>query len=79
MLLLLHSHNLIFSSLKCEKYYIGLKCHEKSKKTPEVRFLPKWMDYLKKKLNKSQIGFVPGQGIEVNLCVIKISTEEKKK
>ena len=41
------------------------------------------MDYLKKKLNKSQIGFVPGQGIEVNLlraiCVIKISTEEKKK
>ena len=41
------------------------------------------MDYLKKKLNKSQIGFVSGQGIEVNLlraiCVITISTEEKKK
>ena len=48
----------------------------------EARFLPKLMNYLKNDLHKSQIGFVPGQGIEVNLlqafCVIKISTEEKK-
>lgn len=52
-------------------------------KMMEARFLPKLTDYLKKKLHKSQIGFVPGQGVEVNLlraiCKIKISTEEKKK
>ena len=49
----------------------------------EARFLPKLTAYLRDKLDRSQVGFVPGQGTQVNilraLCVTKIALEEKKK
>ena len=75
--------NKVFPNILTRKQMRPILVCSSLQKLLESRFLPKLMDYLKNKLNKSQIGFVPGQGIEVNLlraiCVIKISTEEKKK
>ena len=47
----------------------------------EEKFLPKLIDYLKNKLTASQVGFVPGMGIQVDIlraiCVIGITTIDK--
>ena len=49
----------------------------------ELRFVPALTEYLKNILHRSQVGFVPGMEIQVNLlraiCVTKISTDGNKK
>ena len=73
----------VFPSIPTRKQMRPIMVCSSLQKLLELRFLPALTEYLKNKLHRSQVGFVPGMGIQVNLlraiCVTKISTDENKK
>ena len=75
--------NKVFPNVPIRKQMRPILVCSSLQKLIELRFLPMLTEYLKNKLDRSQIGFVPGMGIQVNLlraiCVTKISTEENNR
>ena len=75
--------NKVFPSIPTRRQMRPIMVCSSLQKLLELRFLPALTEYLKNKLHRSQVGFVPGMGIQVNLlraiCVTKISTDENKK
>ena len=75
--------NKVFPSIPTIRQMRPIMVCSSLQKLLELRFLPAVTEYLKNKLHRSQVGFVPGMGIQVNLlraiCVTKISTDENKK
>lgn len=75
--------NKVFPNVATRKQMRPILVCSPLQKLLEARFLPKLTEYLQNKLARSQVGFVPGMGIQVNLlraiCVSKMSTEENNR